>query len=400
MEVIGLRYFNVFGPRQDPNGAYAAVIPIFFKAALSDRSPTINGDGSITRDFTYIDNVVDINIKALFSGDPHVFGCAYNVVMGKAQKTEAETLTTNKIDKQMETKQQKETLNYFEAFAKDWKEKALGLKRAHVNVINQRNSYVLEVIKTRSVNAQTLDVGCGTGELVHEIAKLNIHAIGVDFSTEMIRLATEIAAKENIKKAEFVCSSIFDFSIHNDSFDVISANGFIEYISHEQFDLFLTNSFKSLKKNGSLVLGSRNRLFNMFSINQFTLNEIANKHSEKLLNEAIKLTTLDDPSDLLQIDSAPLETSDKTHSNTGIDVSTRYQYTPAQLVKMLASKGFEVKAFCPIHIHGVIPSFITNHEDVHFNISNLLSQVSNKDKESRNKLIPFSSSFMIHATKM
>ncbi len=82
MEVIGLRYFNVFGPRQDPNGAYAAVIPIFFKAALSDRSPTINGDGSITRDFTYIDNVVDINIKALFSNDPHVFGKAYNVGSG------------------------------------------------------------------------------------------------------------------------------------------------------------------------------------------------------------------------------------------------------------------------------------------------------------------------------
>ncbi len=82
MEVIGLRYFNVFGPRQDPHGAYAAVIPLFFKAALNNVSPTIFGDGSITRDFTYIDNVVNINIAALTTLNPSAFGKAYNVACG------------------------------------------------------------------------------------------------------------------------------------------------------------------------------------------------------------------------------------------------------------------------------------------------------------------------------
>lgn len=82
MEVIGLRYFNVFGPRQDPNGAYAAVIPLFFKAALNNESPVINGDGTITRDFTYIDNVVNINISALTITNPKAFGKAYNVACG------------------------------------------------------------------------------------------------------------------------------------------------------------------------------------------------------------------------------------------------------------------------------------------------------------------------------
>jgi len=90
MEVIGLRYFNVFGPKQDPNGAYAAVIPLFFKAALSHQSPVINGDGSITRDFTYISDVVDINLKALFSNDQNAFGKAYNVACGN-------TTTLNEI---------------------------------------------------------------------------------------------------------------------------------------------------------------------------------------------------------------------------------------------------------------------------------------------------------------
>jgi UDP-N-acetylglucosamine 4-epimerase len=66
MTMAGFRYFNVFGPRQDPNGAYAAVIPLFFKHALERTSPTINGDGSITRDYTYVSNVVKANINTLF----------------------------------------------------------------------------------------------------------------------------------------------------------------------------------------------------------------------------------------------------------------------------------------------------------------------------------------------
>ncbi len=65
MQIAGFRYFNVFGPRQDPFGPYAAVIPLFVKAALTGKSPTINGDGSITRDYTYVKNVVKANINAL-----------------------------------------------------------------------------------------------------------------------------------------------------------------------------------------------------------------------------------------------------------------------------------------------------------------------------------------------
>ena len=79
--LVGLRYFNVFGPKQDPNGAYAAVIPKFVSAALRNESPTINGDGSITRDFTPVSNVIQINWKGLTSdrlelGKHYVFNVA------------------------------------------------------------------------------------------------------------------------------------------------------------------------------------------------------------------------------------------------------------------------------------------------------------------------------------
>jgi UDP-N-acetylglucosamine 4-epimerase len=82
MECIGLRYFNVFGPRQNPNGAYAAVIPKFIELMKNGKSPTINGDGSFSRDFTYIDNVVQANILAMTTENKECFGQAFNIGAG------------------------------------------------------------------------------------------------------------------------------------------------------------------------------------------------------------------------------------------------------------------------------------------------------------------------------
>lgn len=81
LDTYGLRYFNVFGKRQDPNGAYAAVIPKFIKQLLNDEIPTINGDGKQSRDFTYIENVIEANLKACKA--PHqAAGQAYNIAYG------------------------------------------------------------------------------------------------------------------------------------------------------------------------------------------------------------------------------------------------------------------------------------------------------------------------------
>jgi UDP-N-acetylglucosamine 4-epimerase len=82
IEYIGLRYFNVFGRRQDPNGAYAAVIPLFVKQLMSLQSPTINGTGDYSRDFTYIDNVIQMNELALFTENPEAINQIYNTAVG------------------------------------------------------------------------------------------------------------------------------------------------------------------------------------------------------------------------------------------------------------------------------------------------------------------------------
>jgi len=81
LETVGLRYFNVFGRRQDPGGAYAAVIPKFLSLLLAGERPVINGDGKQTRDFTYIDNVLDANLLAAHAGSSSA-GKVYNVATG------------------------------------------------------------------------------------------------------------------------------------------------------------------------------------------------------------------------------------------------------------------------------------------------------------------------------
>lgn len=82
LEIIGLRYFNVFGRKQDPNGSYAAVIPKFVMQLMNHESPVINGDGNYSRDFTYIDNVVQMNELAITSQNPEAINTVYNTAFG------------------------------------------------------------------------------------------------------------------------------------------------------------------------------------------------------------------------------------------------------------------------------------------------------------------------------
>ncbi len=83
MEIIGLRYFNVFGPNQSPEGAYAAVIPLFMQAAINKTAPYIDGDGEQTRDFTFVENAVQANIRSFFADKKEAVNQVYNVAVGE-----------------------------------------------------------------------------------------------------------------------------------------------------------------------------------------------------------------------------------------------------------------------------------------------------------------------------
>ena len=97
MQYVGLRYFNVFGPRQNPDNPYAAVIPIFCNAFLSGISPKINGDGETSRDFTYVSNVILANDLSLFTENTSALNQVYNVACG-------DQVTLNQIVNYLRTK--------------------------------------------------------------------------------------------------------------------------------------------------------------------------------------------------------------------------------------------------------------------------------------------------------
>lgn len=292
-------------------------------------------------------------------------------------------------------KQQKETLSYFKKHAAEWSKKAKSKAEDTVNIVKQRNDYVLNIIEKRKKTEIFLDVGCGTGDLVNEIAKRGICAVGVDFAEEMIKIAKDNAKKNEYNLANFICCSIFDLNFNNTKYDVISANGFIEYISFEQLNRFLEIAFKHLRKGGSLVLGSRNRLFNLFSLNDFTQNEIKEVMVKSLLLESIALVKGLSIKELTNIEPIPLPKVNQKQLNSGIDVSVRYQYTPVQLIKILKHKKFKPTHICPLHIHGVVPQFKNRYPAIHANISNFLQPYA----QDNTSLLPHASSFMIHAKK-
>jgi UDP-N-acetylglucosamine 4-epimerase len=91
LDYVGLRYFNVFGPKQSPDNPYAAVIPLFIKAFREQQQPVIFGDGETSRDFTYVDNAVEANMLALFSNNTNALNQVYNVACGE-QTTLNETV--------------------------------------------------------------------------------------------------------------------------------------------------------------------------------------------------------------------------------------------------------------------------------------------------------------------
>ena len=83
IKLMGFRYFNIFGPRQDPDGPYAAVIPLFVKGILKQTPVYINGDGEQTRDFTFVDNAVQVNVRGMLTDNEEAFKKAYNVAVGE-----------------------------------------------------------------------------------------------------------------------------------------------------------------------------------------------------------------------------------------------------------------------------------------------------------------------------
>jgi 2-polyprenyl-3-methyl-5-hydroxy-6-metoxy-1,4-benzoquinol methylase len=228
--------------------------------------------------------------------------------------------------------QQKQTQDYFDMAAREWQAKAVNAADEY-SVIEGRNSAVLAVVKEIPDAQQFLDVGCGTGQLVLAVAAEGLEAEGVDYSAQMIAQCESNQAQGD-NKAKFRCASFFDVEWRNECFDVISAQGFIEYISQDQMEEFFARCHRLLKPGETLVVGSRNRLFNIVPMNEFSRMELSLGLLAVLEAEGIAMLSASTQEEALsalrrfeRVDLQP-----DRHPDTGIKVDVRYQYTPADLI--------------------------------------------------------------------
>ena len=285
--------------------------------------------------------------------------------------------------------QQKQTKIFFEKEAKNWSLRADFKTNRIANTIIQRNSFVLDMIK-KYKKKKHLDIGCGSGDLCFGSSKIIKNSVGIDFSTKMIKIANRKFKRKNLL---FINDTIFNY-YPKEKFDVISAVGFLEYLSFKEINKIVSYCFKNLKKNGILVLGSRNRLYNLFSLNRFTESEIKLKTYKKFLKEAMDLNKYK-LNKFLKINKNFFEeTPFNQPTTTNIKVNVRNQFTPGQINSLMIKHNFKITDISPINYHPVSPAIYNEGKKEIRKISNYLMMEKNKLA-----LIPFSSSFIICAKK-
>lgn len=290
-------------------------------------------------------------------------------------------------------KQQKQTLQYFDKIYLKWHKRAIFNKKNRFDTINERNNFVLNFIKKSRVK-KFLDVGCGSGELVNSASKLSVKSTGIDFSKKMISLANKKYKENSFRTFEAVDIDKF-FKLKNKKYNLISANGFFEYFSEKKMQYLFNSICKKLEKKGYFIGSFRNRLFNLYSLNQFTTNELKNKNVEKLLEEAVLINKLK-TSELIKKNYKNKKFKNISHPETGgVKVSTRFQYTPLQIMDKLKKEKFETKYIYPINLHLVNPKIkdkknleILKHSALKFYVDKRI-----------NSLIFQSSTFMVLAQK-
>lgn len=292
--------------------------------------------------------------------------------------------------------QQDQTLNYFKSHADDWQQKATNQS---YSLVENRHKAVLETMKNFPNGSSLLDVACGTGQLAIEASQLGWSATGIDFAQEMVDICISNNSKAQAN-AKFECASIFDSQISPSSLDVISAQGFIEYISLSQLDEFLVFAQRSLKDDGAIALGSRNRLFNLHTLNEFTELETVLGTIDKLVFESRIIQSAKTQEEALtKLESLSYEYEQpKNHPLTGVEVDTRYQFSPADLITRLSKHQLKVSRIYPVHYHPLPIKLMA--DDRFKNIHNQFAKYASDNWISIHNLVPYSSSFVIEARKL
>jgi 2-polyprenyl-3-methyl-5-hydroxy-6-metoxy-1,4-benzoquinol methylase len=290
-------------------------------------------------------------------------------------------------------RQQEETLHFFSTTASEWLRRAESSEPEVVNVIAQRNAVVLRMAPSLPAGASVLDIGCGTGDLCLDMAGLGFEAVGLDFAPEMIEICERRKAERGVSGASFVTASIFDHEPAGEAYDVVSAMGFIEYVSQTELGQLADHVRTLLGPGGRFAVGSRNRLFNVMSLNDFTALEQSVGAVDGLLREAVQLASSSTQEEAVAGFAAggSLHPVVAEHPRTSIEVTTRHQYTPAELMAILADHGFRAVSVHPINYHAMPVAPGTRHAALRATVANAVAEQYPDDPG----LVPYSSSFVL-----
>lgn len=298
----------------------------------------------------------------------------------------------------MISKQQRETQGYFSRHAEEWYALAKDRPPDKFNIVRQRCNYVAEVVGRLESVKQFLDLGCGSGDLAIEMARLGLNCVGVDFAPKMVSIARRRADEMHLSdRCEFVAASVLEFTPDGPPFDLVAALGLIEYFSFEETGHVFDRCREFLAEDGTLVVGSRNRLFNIVSFNDYTRMEIDAGNLDMLMAEALAICAADSTEDCLEaitaLDQPQAPLSD--YPVTGVPVSVRHQYTPGQLCRLLRDCGFKAVSLSPVHYHVAPPLFLKSRPDLHARMA-LEMQEQILDCHLA---LPHASSFLVEARK-
>ena len=297
----------------------------------------------------------------------------------------------------MGSSQQADTQRYFHASAQDWQRKGAGEAAARVNIIAQRNGIVLDVLAGLDAPRRALDIGCGTGDLVFEMARRGVGVVGIDFAADMIRLCEEGRDRHGLPGARFEHVSVFDFDARGEAYDLVSAQGLIEYISPQELVALCRKVALMLAPGGAFVVGSRNRLFNAFSLNAFTELERGLGVLDGLLGEAAALAGAPDARAALAAaeKAAQPDPQPDRHPTTGVTVALRYQYTPGELARLLGEHGFVPQVAYGAHYHGLPPAVAAEWPELHTE----LAETVYRQRRGDHRLLPLCSTFVLDVRK-
>jgi 2-polyprenyl-3-methyl-5-hydroxy-6-metoxy-1,4-benzoquinol methylase len=290
--------------------------------------------------------------------------------------------------------QQDQTLAYFRSSAESWQEKAAG-ERPEYPVIAARHHAVTHLYREFGYQ-RLLDIGCGTGQLAIEAAADGLSALGVDFAQEMIDQCNANKAAAG-SAAEFLCASALDLPADIGSCDILSAQGFIEYISLDDLTAFLRTCRELLVPGGMLALGSRNRLFNVVSLNAFTDIEETLGELNHLRREAEAIQGAPSQSDALLAISQfqRIQKQAEEHPGTGISVTTRYQFSPGDLATRVREAGFEPMRLYPVHYHALPVPMTAEHPKLHTSIASAVEAIDYPN----HRILPRCSTFVMAARR-